>query len=90
MYKIEFTNQYLKDLKLARKRNLDESKLNELILILLADKDLPQKYKDHRLTGNLKGFNECHISPDWLLIYEKDTTVRFITLIRMGSHSDLF
>ncbi len=90
MYKIEFTNQYLKDLKRARRRKLDESKLNELILILLSDQDLPQKYKDHRLTGNLNGLNECHITPDWLLIYEKNTTLRLITLIRMGSHADLF
>lgn len=90
MYRIEFTNQYLKDLKRARKRKLDESKLNELIQILLSDKDLPQKYKDHRLSGNFKGLNECHITPDWLLIYEKNITSRLITLIRTGTHADLF
>jgi len=90
MYALEFTNQYLKDLKLARKRKLDESKLNDLIFLLLSDISLPPKYKDHGLTGNLKGLNECHISPDWLLIYEKDTIIKLITLIRTGSHSDLF
>ena len=73
MYALEFTNQYLKDLKLARKRNLDESKLNDLIFLLLSGSSLPPKYKDHGLMGNMKGLNECHISPDWLLIYEKDT-----------------
>jgi mRNA interferase YafQ len=66
MYALEFTNQYLKDLKLARKRKLDESKLNDLILLLLSDISLPPKHKDHGLTGNLKGLSECHISPDWL------------------------
>lgn len=90
MFRLEFTNQYLKDLRLARKRNLDESKLNELILILLSGDELPLKYKDHILTGNMKGLNECHISPNWLLIYEKNTTIRLITLIRTGTHSDLF
>ena len=90
MFRLEFANQYLKDLRLARKRNLDESKLNELILILLSGDELPLKYKDHILTGNMKGLNECHISPNWLLIYEKNTTIRLITLIRTGTHSDLF
>jgi mRNA interferase YafQ len=90
MYALEFTNQYLKDLKLARKRKLDESKLNDLILLLLSDINLPAKYKDHMLTGKLKGLNECHVSPNWLLIYEKNTIVKLITLIRTGSHSDLF
>ena len=90
MYALEFTNQYLKDLKLARKRKLDESKLNDLILLLLSDSNLPPKYKDHMLTGNLKGLSECHISPDWLLIYEIDTIEKIIKLIRTGSHSDLY
>ncbi len=90
MFRLEFTNQYLRDLRLARKRNLDESKLNELILILLSGDELPLKYKDHILTGNMKGLNECHISPNWLLIYGKNTTIRLITLIRTGTHSDLF
>jgi len=58
--------------------------------LLLSDISLPPKYKDHGLTGNLKGLNECHISPDWLLIYEKDTIIKLITLIRTGSHSNLF
>ena len=89
MFSLEFTNQYLKDLKLARKRKWDESKLNELIQYLLSGNELPLKYLDHRLIGKFKGLNECHISPDWLLIYEKDTSIRLITLIRTGTHSDL-
>ena len=90
MYKLELTRQYLKDLKLARKRGLDESKLNEVILKLISGEELPQKNRDHSLTGNYKGFRECHISPDWLLIYSREMTVKIVTLVRTGTHSDLF
>lgn len=90
MYSIEFTKQYLKDLKLARKRKLDEQKLNLVIKILITGDKLPLHYKNHRLTGTFKGLYECHISSDWLLIYSKDITIKLITLIRTGSHSDLF
>lgn len=90
MYELELTHQYLKDLKLARKRGLDESKLNEVIFTLISGGELPQKNRDHSLAGNYKGFRECHISPDWLLIYSRDVTVKIVTLIRTGTHSDLF
>ena len=89
-YELELTHQYLKDLKLARKRALDESKLNEIIIKLISDEILPPKNKDHSLTGNYKGFRECHIQPDWLLIYSRDVTIKIITLVRPGTHSDLF
>jgi mRNA interferase YafQ len=90
MYALEFTKQYLRDLKLSRKRNLDEEKLNQVIKILISGEKLPEQYKDHSLTGTFKGLNECHISPDWLLIYSKNKTIKLITLIRTGTHSDLF
>jgi len=90
VYSLEFTNQYLKDLKLARKRNLDEEKLNLVIRILIAGEIVPPQYKDHRLTGEYKGLYECHLLPDWLLIYSKNKTIKLITLIRTGTHSDLF
>jgi mRNA interferase YafQ len=90
VYSLEITNQYLRDLKLARKRKLDEGKLNQLIKILISGDILPLQYKDHVLTGIYKGLNECHVSPDWLLIYSKNKTIKLITLIRTGSHSDLF
>ena len=90
MYSIEFTRQYLKDLRLARKRQLDESKLNEIIFILSQGKTLPPKNKDHVLTGNYSGFRECHIQPDWLLIYSIDNKIQIIRLVRTGSHADLF
>ena len=91
MYSIEFTNKYLSDLKLARKRKLDESELNKVIKHLSSsDKPLPNKYKDHNLTGNYKGYRECHIKPDWLLIYNKEKQLKILKLYRTGTHSDLF
>jgi mRNA interferase YafQ len=90
MYTLEFTKQYLRDLKLARKRNLDEQKLNAVIMILIEGKQLPAHNKNHTLSGDLHGYFECHISPDWLLIYSKNTSIQLITLIRTGTHSDLF
>jgi mRNA interferase YafQ len=90
MYSIEFTRQYLRDLKLARKRKFDEQKLNIVIKILISGKNLPQQYKNHTLSGEFAGLYECHITPDWLLIYSKVKSIKLITLIRIGSHADLF
>lgn len=90
MYSLEFTRRYLKDLKLARKRKFDEEKLNQLIQLLLTGNKLPSHYKNHPLSGNYKGLFECHITPDWLLIYSKDKTIKLIKLIRTGTHADLF
>lgn len=90
MYEIEVTNRFLKDLKLARKRNLDENKLNDIVRLLADGKPIPEKNRDHPLVGDYKGSRECHITPDWLLIYSIEDTLKIITLIRTGSHSDLF
>lgn len=90
MYEIEVTNRFIKDLKLARKRNLDEAKLNDVIEKLAKGEKLPEKNHDHVLVGDYRGCRECHISPDWLLIYSIEEVVKIITLIRTGSHSDLF
>lgn len=90
MYEIELTGQYIKDLKLARKRNLDESKLNEVISTLAKGEPLPSKNRDHQLVGNYRGCRECHVTPDWLLIYSVQDVLKIITLIRTGTHSDLF
>ncbi len=89
-FRIETTRQYLRDVKLAYKRNLDLSKLDEIIRLLINDIPLPPKNRDHSLISNYKGCRECHISPDWLLIYKKDDGIKLISLIRTGSHSDLF
>lgn len=90
MYELEFTRQYLKDLKLARKRGLDENKLNEVIIKLISGEELPIKNRDHALSGDYCGYRECHIMPDWLFIYSLDCSVKIVTLVRTGSHSDLF
>lgn len=90
MYEIEVTNRFIKDLKLARKRNLDENKLNDIVKLLANGDPLPEKNRDHALVGDYKGCRECHITPDWLLIYSVEDVLKIITLIRTGSHSDLF
>ncbi len=90
MYALEFTNQYLKDLKLARKRKFDEEKLNTVIKILISGEHLPARYRNHPLTGQYKNLFECHINPDWLLIYSKNKSLKLVKLIRTGTHSDLF
>jgi mRNA interferase YafQ len=92
MRSIEFTHLYLKDLRLARKRNLPESELNAIIEKLANDRPLDIKYKDHPLKGKYFGFRECHIQPDWLLIYKKEDAgcLSLLYLIRTGTHSDLF
>lgn len=89
-YSLQLTKRYLRDLKLARKRGMDESLLNEIIGKLLDGKPLPEKSHDHQLHGDYEGYRECHITPDWLLIYIKDTEIKIISLSRTGTHSDLF
>lgn len=90
MRKIFFTTQYKKDLKLALRRNLPEEKLNEVIKMLAMDEVLPESNLDHPLKGQYKGCRECHIQPDWLLIYSKEGEVNLLSLVRTGTHSDLF
>lgn len=90
MYDIAFKNSFKKDFKLALKRGLDEGKLEDVLLLLRKHGMLPEKYKPHRLKGNYKGLWKCHIQPDWLLIWSQEDTIRLITLIRTGTHSDLF
>lgn len=89
-YEIVSTNKFKKDLKIAIKRGYNMSLIEEVIDILAQGKQLPEKYKDHNLVGNYKGCRECHITPDWLLIYEIDDKQLFLYLTRTGTHSDLF
>ena len=89
-YEIKFTGQFKKDLKLARKQGKDEEKLFEIIEQLAMGNELDPRYRDHALTGNYKGCRECHIEPDWLLIYEIFNDVLILVLNRVGSHSELF
>lgn len=89
-YDVQFTNQFKKDLKLAKKQNKNLDKLFKVIDILANGETLDAKYKDHNLTGNYSGARECHVEPDWLLIYEIHGDVLVLMLYRLGSHSELF
>lgn len=89
-YEIQFTSHFKKDLKLAKKQNKNLDKLFEVIEVLASGGTLEAKYRDHDLMGNYKGTRECHIEPDWLLIYEIRDDVLVLILSRLGSHSDLF
>ncbi len=87
---IVWTTQFKKDYKLAVKRNLDISLLDDIIRALSRGETLPAKNKDHDLSGDWIGHRECHILPDWLLIYRIEDNVLVLTLSRTGTHSDLF
>ncbi|MEN8797302.1 MAG: type II toxin-antitoxin system YafQ family toxin [Akkermansiaceae bacterium] len=79
---------FKKDVKRMLKREKDSAKLVEVIEILASGDDLPPRYRDHTLSGNWAGWNDCHIEPDWLLIYKR--TGEELVLGRTGTHSDLF
>jgi len=89
-YKIVFQKRFKKDLRLCIKRGLEKEKLKEVVFLLSEGKTLPKKYKDHSLIGSLRKYRECHITPDWLLIYEKEQYIKIISLVRTGTHADLF
>ncbi len=90
MYEVKFTTTYKKSYKLMKKRGLDVSELDEVIDILRQGKKLDEKYRDHALTGNYAGFRECHIKPDWLLVYLLENDILTLTLVDTGTHSDIF
>ena len=89
-YKIKYTKKFKKDLRQAKKQGKDIEKLFEIIEKIAKDEALDERYRDYSLTGNYKGVRECHIEPDFLLIYEKIDEVLVLSLVRTGSHSDLF
>lgn len=82
------SNQYEKDIKLMKRRGKDISKIDHVIDLLCAEETLPEQYRDHPLRGNWIGFRECHIEPDWLLIYFINGKDLELILSRTGSHSD--
>jgi len=90
MYELSKTNQFKKDFKLIEKRNYDISKLETALTMIITGDKLPSKYKEHPLIGNYQNHFECHIQPDWLLIFKRDNSEKLITLVRTGTHSDLF
>ena len=90
MLKIKFLNSFKIDYKRIVKRGYDIALLENVIRMLADGETLPAKYRDHTLTGNYSGFRECHITPDWLLIYEVRESELILVLSRTGTHSDLF
>lgn len=90
MLELVTTTAFRKDLKLAKKRGYDLSLIEVVLDMLLEEHILPERYKDHALVGNYTGFRECHILPDWLLIYSINKSELILTASRTGTHSDLF
>ena len=90
MYKIFASTKFKKDLKLVIKRGYNVALMDEVVTLLAKGEALPEQYKDHPLRGNYAGCRECHIEPDWLLIYEIEDDELILYLTRTGTHSDLF
>ena len=90
MYAAVTTNKFDRDLRRISRRNKNLSKIKSIMTLLLAGEKLPPRNRDHTLIGNYAGRRECHIEPDWLLIYKIDEDSKEIIFERTGSHSDLF
>ena len=84
------TTRFRRDLKRTRRRGKDSEKIKDVIKLLVAEEPLPERLRDHPLVGDWRGYRECHIEPDWLLIYRTDTEAGTLTLVRTGTHADLF
>ena len=90
MLEIVFTNKMKRDAKLMKKRGKDMAKLTETLNLLANREIMHERYKDHQLFGNLKDFRECHIEPNWLLIYQIFENTLILSASGTGTHSDLF
>lgn len=90
MLELVVTGQFRKDYKRVKKRGYDMKLLKEVIELLQNEQALSERHRDHALVGNYAGFRECHILPDWLLIYAKDREKLILTASRTGTHADLF
>lgn len=88
MLKPVYLRSFEREIEKAKKRGLDMSKIKDIIEDLINEKPLAAKHKNHKLKGNFVGYWECHIEPDWLLVYKKDD--KHIYFARTGTHSDLF
>lgn len=89
MLDVAFTSQFKKDMKRKRKQGADLAKIDAVITALRKGERLPDRYRDHSLSGTYCGHRECHIEPDWLLIYRIDQSMLVLTAVRTGSHSEL-
>lgn len=93
MFQIIASTKFLKDLKLLKKRSVKDLEILQRVISILAEKGhggLDKEYKPHKLSGNYKGYWECHVKPDLLLIWEENKKINLLELIRTGTHSDLF
>jgi len=90
LYKVEKSTKFKRQLKNLRRRNYRMDLLDEVVATLSSGEQLAPKYRDHALQGDYKGYRECHITPDWLLVYKIKANVLILLLHRTGTHSDLF
>lgn len=90
MLTLKTTSKFRRDLKAIKRRGYELARLEEVLDRLLSGEPLPQRHMDHALSGGYEGFRECHIEPDWLLIYAVDNGMLILTASRTGTHSDLF
>ena len=90
MYSVEYTKRFEKDVKRCVKRGLNISKLHVAANLLAMTGTLPSQYKPHKLTGNYTGCWECHIEPNWLLVWEQDDLRLTLLFLHTGTHSDIF
>jgi mRNA interferase YafQ len=90
MLKVRYTAKFKKDFKLIQKRENDINRFQEVLKLLCCEQQLPPSNKDHALIGDYSGHRECHITPDWLLIYKIEKDILTLSLTRTGTHSDLF
>ena len=89
-YEVKYSKSFKKDLKLAKRQNKNLDELYKVIGMLANDEELPEKYQDHYLHGTYEGYHECHIEPDFLLVYQIQEDVLVLLLYRLGTHSNLF
>ena len=90
MLKVRYSNQFKKDYKLAMRRGLNMELLDDVIRRLASGEELPKEYKEHQLSGKWRGFLECHIQPDWLMVWEQNDECLTLLFIQTGTHSDIF
>lgn len=90
MYQIVYTNRMKRDVRHAKKRGKDLTRLIDVLALLQSGKSLPDKFRDHALGGNLRDFRECHIEPDWLLMYQIFEERLILSAAATGTHADLF
>lgn len=87
---IRFSKSFRRDVRRLKKAGADVRKLQSVIDVLASDKPLDSRFRDHALTGTLSGFHDCHIAPDWVLIYQRVEKERMLYLVRTGPHTRLF